>query len=119
MKHTDVSSIPAPPLVRAAVERFIREARAASGDRLGQVVLFGSIARGESRPDSDVDLLVVWRGRVFDALETLMPISTRILIETGVDISPHPVSPDRFAGLPAGRMYFDEAVEREGLLVEG
>ena len=32
------------------------------GDRLSQLVLFGSQARGEADPDSDIDVLVVLRG---------------------------------------------------------
>lgn len=32
------------------------------GERLDRVYLFGSRARGEQRPDSDVDVLVVVRG---------------------------------------------------------
>ena len=31
------------------------------GDRLEQILLFGSQARGEARPDSDIDILVVVR----------------------------------------------------------
>jgi predicted nucleotidyltransferase len=34
------------------------------GERLYQVMLFGSHARGEARPDSDVDVLVVLKGTV-------------------------------------------------------
>ena len=34
------------------------------GDRLQGVVLYGSEARGEAEPDSDIDLLVLLRGPV-------------------------------------------------------
>jgi uncharacterized protein len=34
------------------------------GERLERVVLFGSQARGDARPDSDIDLLVVLKGNV-------------------------------------------------------
>ena len=34
------------------------------GDRLSQMVLYGSRARGDADPDSDIDVLVVLRGPV-------------------------------------------------------
>jgi predicted nucleotidyltransferase len=41
------------------IERVVALARNAYGDELVSVVLFGSLARGVSRPDSDIDLLIV------------------------------------------------------------
>jgi uncharacterized protein len=40
------------------------------GDRLAGVILFGSQARGDAEPGSDVDLLVVLRGEVSAGAET-------------------------------------------------
>ncbi|HLO52575.1 MAG TPA: nucleotidyltransferase domain-containing protein [Kamptonema sp.] len=34
------------------------------GDRLTQMVLYGSQARGDAHPDSDIDVLVVLKGEV-------------------------------------------------------
>ena len=45
--------------LRAAAEDFARRVRTALGDRVDSVVLYGSVARGEAGPDSDVDVLVV------------------------------------------------------------
>lgn len=45
--------------LRAAAEDFAWRVRAALGSRVDAIVLYGSVARGEARPDSDVDVLVV------------------------------------------------------------
>ena len=44
---------------RAAAERYTGLLKDALGDNLVSVVLFGSVARGEARSDSDIDLLIV------------------------------------------------------------
>jgi predicted nucleotidyltransferase len=50
------------------VEQIISEFRdriqAEYGDRLVKLVVFGSEARGDAEPDSDIDLLVVLKGPV-------------------------------------------------------
>ena len=45
--------------LKATAEDFARRVRAALGDRVDSIVLYGSVARGEAGPDSDVDVLVV------------------------------------------------------------
>ena len=54
-----------PPRVAAAVADAKAGLVALYGDRLARVVLYGSQARGDARPDSDIDLLVVLRGDVY------------------------------------------------------
>lgn len=119
VKRASIGELPADAKTRAALERFLREARDAAGGRLGPVVVFGSVARGQARVDSDVDLLVVWDGSAWEALKVLSFITNDILFEMGVYITPHPVSPQRFAELHRVPLSFYENVEREGLLVEG
>ncbi|HUT34108.1 MAG TPA: nucleotidyltransferase domain-containing protein [Planctomycetota bacterium] len=65
----------------------------AYGRRLHRVVLYGSEARGEGRPDSDIDVLVLLSGPIHlwddvrAALLALYPLSLR----WGRPISPKPV----------------------------
>jgi hypothetical protein len=47
---------------RADLDRFVEHLRARLRGDLVSVVLFGSRARGDARPDSDIDLLIVSRG---------------------------------------------------------
>lgn len=46
---------------RPAVEALVADVQSVLGDRLVSLVLFGSVADGRARPDSDVDVLLVVR----------------------------------------------------------
>lgn len=50
----------------AAAGVIADQARLVYGDELAGVWLYGSRARGDSRPDSDLDVLVVKRSKKFD-----------------------------------------------------
>ena len=80
-------------------ERLLSEIKsrlvAAYGDRLRGVVLYGSEARGDARPDSDIDVLVLLDGPVqswedikcgSDALYSLMLDIGRTIDAMPVDI---------------------------------
>jgi len=58
-------------------ERYAAVAQVILGDNLTSVVLFGSVARGQAGPESDIDLLVICRelpGGVFRRQEVLEPV---------------------------------------------
>ncbi len=73
---------------RAALDGYLANLCGQYGDRLERVVLFGSKARGDFAPESDLDILVVlhdgdWRLRDAVALAAFDP-----MIEHGVVLSP-------------------------------
>lgn len=82
-----------------------------------RVVLFGPYARGEQRPDSDVDLCIVAEGaedqlaaaRDFRrALRNVRPKPAFTLI---------PITPARFAEKKAAGDYFFKTIQEEGICV--
>jgi predicted nucleotidyltransferase len=61
---------------------------------LAGVILFGSRARRNHRPDSDADIAVLLRGRRGQFLDTklaLADIAYDVLLETGILIQPFPI----------------------------
>lgn len=45
--------------VQNSLNKFKQSLKALYGDNLDKIILFGSQARGEAKPDSDIDLLIV------------------------------------------------------------
>ena len=86
------------------------------GERLERVVLYGSHARGDARPDSDVDLLVVLRGEVhgLTELRRLGPLILDLALRHGELVSFHPRTE---ADAEAERTPFLRRVHAEGVPV--
>lgn len=84
---------------REVAEEFVRRLKRRYGDRIERVVLFGSVARGEARKDSDVDLLVVAPGDRFLLRRELMADVIAYLLERGVYISVKVVTPQNLEEL--------------------
>ena len=98
--------------IRQVVDGYERE----FGDRLAQVWLFGSRARGDHRPDSDVDLLVVLHteaGRV-DDLRLLHSVA-RTWETSGVFVDAHPTT---LRDLETSDDDFHYFIRREGRRVD-
>jgi predicted nucleotidyltransferase len=74
-----------PSALAAALDRFGAILRARFGDRLLEVVLFGSRARGEAGPDSDYDVAVFLTALPdrWAELDRLADLRVRFLDETG------------------------------------
>ncbi len=104
------------PNTENAVRRFIARIPAEMG--VEQIVLYGSRARGDHRPDSDADVaLIVPRGADdWRLLWMLSDFAYDVFVETGVMIQPVPVAsrdwanPDNFP-----RPSFLRNVAREGI----
>jgi hypothetical protein len=83
------------PTERKALDDYIAAVRAHYGDRLVDILVFGSRARGDHRPDSDADIAVVLRDGdwgFWDEQMNLAGLAYEVLLDHGLFIQPWPVS---------------------------
>jgi predicted nucleotidyltransferase len=71
---------------------------AAFGDRLRGVLIYGSEARGESGPDSDIDVMVLLEGPVhlWEDIGRCVDATYPLTLEIGRPIHPDPVDVAEF-----------------------
>jgi len=90
----------------------------AFGDRLKGVLLFGSEARGEARPDSDIDVMVLLEGN------TSLSADLRLIAEVTIPIE-YDIEPPRIIdATPVNVRSFEEQeyplyqnAKREGIMI--
>jgi uncharacterized protein len=80
------------------LKRFRAAVTEIYGDRVARVVLFGSRARGDARPDSDYDVAVFLRDMPdrFAEMDRLADLSTNILYSEGEFIHAMPYRADAY-----------------------
>lgn len=100
---------------RKIAEDFARHLKAKYGDRIERILLFGSVARGEYREDSDVDLIVVTRDPSWAFRVQLASEAMDVLMRHGLYISAKPMDPEEFERTEG--TLFGRNVRREGLIL--
>jgi len=106
-----------PPHLRPHIRCLQGQLREAFGERLRDVRLFGSYARGEATEDSDVDVLVLVDDLAPSEAAKVSDIATRVTLETGVTLAPLPLSSARFADLVASGRTLAAEIVRDGATV--
>ena len=104
-----------------ALETFIDKLKEREGDNLLKVVLFGSVARGDSRPYSDIDVFVLMRNGAYSELvERITEIYIDINIEEGeckVWLSPFVVSQEEYLEHKAFGVPIYHIIDEEGVVL--
>ena len=87
-----------PPKIQTILTELRRRCEALYGERLVRMVLFGSQARGDAEPSSDIDVMVVLRGPVApgDEIARTSEIKAALSLQYDVVISCTYVSADRY-----------------------
>lgn len=90
MSKVDLLAPPDEAAIEKAIEMYTAVLRLRFGNRLKSIFLFGSRARGDFRPYSDVDLAIVL-GETTESRSLTTPLSELaydVFLETGVEIQP-------------------------------
>ncbi len=101
---------PDDPLLKRCAEAI----RKAYPDRLAGIVLYGSVARGDDTPESDVDILVLIDGDygLLDEIERLVDALYPLELESGKLISARPAHAEDYRR--GATMFYRNAAE-EGI----
>ncbi|MBN2464596.1 nucleotidyltransferase domain-containing protein [candidate division WOR-3 bacterium] len=103
-------------LKTAGVADVLREALASLSRRINVAFVYGSVARGEERRASDVDLLVIGEASFAQVTCALAPAQRRL----GREVNPTVYAPAEFAQkLAAGHHFLRNVTGREKLFLFG
>ena len=115
MSYASSMSRSVPESLRPALSEYARRLREIFGDRVAEVRLFGSFARGEANEDSDVDVLVLINGLTDLEIGIAAGESALISVATGLHLAPLPMRTERFADLRENQRALARAIDAEGI----
>lgn len=99
----------------AAIEEFVKEVRAALGNNLIELKLFGSKATGKDQPESDIDVLVAVEKGGVEVEDEVLDIAFDTNLKHEVYISPRVIDRATLAD-PVWRITpFLKAIAKEGI----
>ncbi len=102
---------------RKAVDKFVRMALEKHRDEIESIILFGSVARGEVREDSDIDIILIVKGDSFKMQKLISEVVVKILLETGIYISAKVLSSEEYNLLKKINSSFYRNISKEGIPV--
>ena len=103
------------PAEQAALEDFVNAVRGSLGSEVVDVQLFGSKARGDATPESDVDVLVVVRRDEPKLIDALYDLLLDACLSHNVYISLKVFSEAEYERLNHPRTPFMQNVAKEGV----
>ncbi|HUS71842.1 MAG TPA: nucleotidyltransferase domain-containing protein [Sedimentisphaerales bacterium] len=102
---------------KSALKQFKADLEQVLGNQLIELNLFGSKARGDDRPDSDLDVLVIVANDDCHIRQSVYNIATDILLQMDLCISPKIISKDKFNQLRKENTSFIRNVSRDAITV--
>lgn len=105
------------PEVRAAITAYVQRVVADYPNEVISITLYGSQARGEASPESDIDLFIVVRRNISTLRRALTDLAWQVQFEHDVVISDVIRSMDQLRHMKAKRFPYYQSIEREGILL--
>jgi len=100
---------------RAAVQAFLQRLHRDYGQGIQQTILFGSKARGDSGPDSDIDILIIVDEESWPLRNAISAIAAQVSLEYDVLIGPRVIGQERWQRMGQERFSLYENIMREGI----
>lgn len=98
-----------------AVQAFFQRLHDSFRHVVQQTMLFGSKARGDSEPDSDIDILIIVEEESWPLRDAISVIAARVSLEHSVLIGPRVMGRDRWQRMQRERFGLYENMVREGI----
>jgi len=103
------------PNERQAVASFVVQLRQHHPGRILQTILFGSKARGDSQPWSDIDILVVVDSEDWRFQHAISTLAARVSLEYDVLIGPRVIGQERWERMRRHRFGLYQNIAAEGI----
>lgn len=110
-----------PPKMRHLIEQYVAEIKKIYGSHLRKVLLYGSYARGDFRPDSDVDIMILLDISDMELKaysQQLSYMTYDFNLDNNLDIKPIAKSENHFRRWIANYPFYAN-VDKEGVVLYG
>jgi predicted nucleotidyltransferase len=102
---------------KAVLKQFKASLEQVLGTQLVELKVFGSKARGDDRPDSDIDVLAIVASDDWHIPDKVYDVATDILLQADVCISPKVISKSRFDQLSREGTSFIHNVGKDAITI--
>ena len=99
------------------LKSFVDELKKNYKEKIVKIILYGSVARGEDREDSDIDVLIITNYDSFKMQKLVSDVVIKILLEYGIYISAKVLSVEEFNQMKKINTSFYRNILKDGVVV--
>ena len=102
---------------KKALDEFVAKLEREFPCQVEQIRLFGSKARGDSEPDSDIDVLIIVRDEDWQLRNAISTVAARVSLKFNVVIGTIVIGVERWRQMGEERFTLYRNIEREGVVL--